>query len=95
MTLKQFCEDRGLSKPTLCICKEKTYDDSKAKIHYMKLSNYVGEAKQDVLIFSKGLAEAYVDNKGIIKTAEVSLGEDGKTFFLIRPATVDTVDFEW
>lgn len=95
MTLKQFCENMGLQRPVLKVCKEKTYDKSETKIHFMKLSNYVGEAKQDVLIFSKGLAEEFVKNPSITKTAEVSLGEDGKTFFLIRPASVDTVEFDW
>ena len=95
MTLKQFCENNGLAKPKLCISKEKVYEDSKTKIHYMKLTDFVGEAKQNVIIFSRNLADAYVDNKGIIKTAEVSLGTDGKTFFLIRPASVDTEEFDW
>lgn len=95
MTLKQFCENNGLAKPTFCISKEKVYENSDTKIHYMKLSDFVGEAKQNVIIFSRHLAEAYAENKDIIKTAEVSLGADEMTFFLIRPASVDTVEFDW
>lgn len=92
MTLKQFCSNHGLEKPSAKRSKEKNYQGTNQKIIWLTLSDEVDG--QDYLVMSATLAAAFEADKSILKTAQVQKTEEG--WGIVMPATCEDLgEIEW